>query len=117
MFGWGWCLSALVKCATSLRLLARLGPRVLLVALRHTDNLRLGAFLVSYVALFHAVCCSVRRLGGGVGGGGGSVGGMALAGLVAGGSMAWYRSSNVALYLAGKAVELCVSRGALSDVE
>ena len=61
MFGLGCGIQAALKLLRALPLMFK-KPRAIFDALKHSDNLKLGAFLGSYVAAFKVKCESIQRL-------------------------------------------------------
>ncbi|XP_067675924.1 transmembrane protein 135-like [Haliotis asinina] len=105
LFGMGYAIQAGVKLLSALTRLHK-QPRLLFDALFSKDNVRLGAFLGSFSALFRLVNCVLRW----VRNRDSSFHGL-LSGFVAGWSMLWYKSTTIALYTATKMAEMLYFKG------
>jgi hypothetical protein len=96
----GFVLQALFKCFSSIGSLIK-NPVKLLKILKNPDNVGLGLFLGSYVAIFRFLSCLLKwvtnknsKLHG------------LISGFFAGWSMMFYKSSSIALYLNFKLLEV-----------
>ncbi|KAK3608392.1 hypothetical protein CHS0354_035389 [Potamilus streckersoni] len=110
MFAIGYGIQCAIKLFGSLGRTFK-NPRIFLKSLFQRDNLRLGAFLGCFVAIFRAVNCLLRwirnkedKLHG------------LLSGFLAGWSMLFYKGPTVALYTATKLAEMLYFKGIASGV-
>ncbi|CAH1798581.1 unnamed protein product [Owenia fusiformis] len=105
LFGVGYAIQAGVKVLGSLSKLFS-NPSAVVKALIDRNNLNLGAFLASFLAIYRTVLCSLRWMRDHDSEAHGLV-----AGFLAGWSMGFYKSTTIALYLASKLAETMYMKG------
>ncbi|KAK7493002.1 hypothetical protein BaRGS_00015732, partial [Batillaria attramentaria] len=105
MFGIGFVVQLLIKLLSSMSALRR-RPREVVASLWNTSTLGLGAFLGLYSGVYRAVNCALRWWREKDD----AIHGM-VAGLLAGGTMYFYKSVTVAMFSCAKLVEVMYFKG------